>query len=211
MPELFPLVPSHRPCAPQWFGSVLLSTQLPPQFTWPPGHETLQAPLEQTLPPVQTAPAPEQAPQWLGSFCVLMQVPLQEICPVGQQMPSESVSLLGHLHAPPWQVWPPVHAVPELFPLVPSHLPFAPQWIGSVSPSTQLPPQFTWLPGHDTLQAPLEQTLPPVQTELAPEQAPQWLGSFCVFTQTPPHEVWPAGQQMPLESAWPLGHLHAPL
>jgi hypothetical protein len=73
--------------APQWLRSVEGMTQMPAQFTCPVGHETLQVPLLQTSPALQTAPAcplphAPLAPQWSRSMRGSTQVPPQFTSPV---------------------------------------------------------------------------------------------------------------------------------
>jgi hypothetical protein len=181
-------------------------TQVPPQFTCPLGHETEQLPAAQTWPEAQTVPplAPWQlpeAPQLSRLVCGLTQAPPQLIWPPGQDT----------WHVPPLQTLPVVHAVPALPPALPTpHPAVAPQLARLVCGSTQTPPQLTWLPGHDTWQTPLPQTLPapqavpalpPPSVEPQPAVAPQYVRSLLGSTQTPPQLTWPLAHE-----TW-----HAPL
>jgi len=74
--------PMQVPVAPQYTGSVLGSTQRPPQSTWPAGQLVAQAPPAQTWPDMQVAPASEPvqvpvAPQYTGSVFGSTQRPPQ--------------------------------------------------------------------------------------------------------------------------------------
>jgi hypothetical protein len=60
---------------PQWAGSVVVSTQTPPQSVCPPVQA--QAPALHVCPPVQTFP---QLPQLLGSFLVFTHAPPHCTC-----------------------------------------------------------------------------------------------------------------------------------
>ena len=75
----------------------------------------------------------------------------------------------------------------------------APQWIRSVSGSTQLPPQLTSPAAQVTAQAPLEQTLPAAQTV---PQPPQFRLSDLSSAQVPP-QTTAAPRQSGLTSAHP--------
>lgn len=96
---------------------VQLGTQVPPeQNCWAP----------QTLP---------QLPQLRGSFRVLTQAPPQSVSPLPQQTelmqtPLQSFWPGGHVQTPPWQLFPPVQALPQL-----------PQLALSVAVLTQVPLQ----------------------------------------------------------------------
>src|SRR5688572_11185996 len=77
--------------------------------------------------------------------------------------------------------------------------PAAPQKTGSVSGSTQRPPQSTCEPGQLVAHAPATQTSPdahvspapvPEQSPIAPQNARSVVGS----THRPPHASWPVGQ-----------------
>ena len=61
-------------------------------------------------------------------------------------------------------------------------LPQAPQWVGSLVGSVQIPAQLVRPSWHESTQDPLEQTLPAAQ---ALPQAPQFATSVCVFAQRP--------------------------
>ena len=64
------------PQAPQFAGSVSVSTQLLPHCVEPPRHATAHCPIEQSSPAAHVVP---QAPQFAGSFIVSMQAPLQTV------------------------------------------------------------------------------------------------------------------------------------
>ena len=85
-------------------------------------------------------------------------------------------------------------------------LPQAPQLPVSVGRFTQEPLQLVVPFGHETAQAPPEQTWFTVQDEA---QSPQWLLSDWRLTQTPLHSVYPAlqasPQTPPLQVAVPFG------
>ena len=133
------------------------------------------------MPPVQTAPAPEQAPQWFGSFWVLTQRSPQSVpdMPVqfAWQLPLEQYGAESE----------------QVFPQ-------APQWFGSnctllhaLDPPQwpvvhfEEPLQSVWSVGH--LHVPLWQVAPESQ---AVPQAPQLLVSLVVSTQVSPQAVRPA-------------------
>lgn len=70
-----------RPQAPQFIGSLRVSTQTPPQRTCPAGHAPApQRPAAQAIPAGQVMP---QTPQFIGSPCVSMHDPPQSDCPAG--------------------------------------------------------------------------------------------------------------------------------
>src|SRR5687767_1088717 len=64
---------------PQWVGSLVISTQTPPQSVSPPGHAHI--PARHSIPPEQTTP---QAPQLVSSLSRLTQVPPQSVRPPRQ-------------------------------------------------------------------------------------------------------------------------------
>jgi len=81
--------PAQSPDAPQKIGSVLGSTQRPPQSTCPLGQRVSQLPAAQTWPDMHVTPAsgPVQvpdAPQRIGSVLGSTQRPPQFTCPAGQ-------------------------------------------------------------------------------------------------------------------------------
>jgi hypothetical protein len=213
VPGLPPVTPQPS-VAPQWVRSVAGSTQVPPQLTCEPGHETEQVPLLQTLPLAQTVPAvplplpqPAVAPQWVRSVAGSTQVPPQLTCEPGHD--TEHEPLLQTL--PLGQVVPAVPTPPTPQPVV------APQWVRSVAGSTQAPLQLTCEPGHETEQVPALQTLPLAHTVPAvplplpqPAVAPQWVRSVAGSTQTPPQLTWPLGhetEQVPALQTLPLAQL----
>jgi hypothetical protein len=108
--------------APQWPGLFEVSTQVPPQSVVPVGHP--QAPSTHALPPVHALP---QVLQLAGSELVSVQAPLHAVRPVAQVA----------AHMPTEQTWPP-----------PQGLVHPPQWAGSVSTSTHVPPQSRCEGGH---------------------------------------------------------------
>lgn len=111
------------PHAPQFEGSICVSTHFPPQFTVPPRHCEAHVPLEQTSP---LAHAFAHAPQFAGSICVSTHFPPQSVVPPAQleaQVPFEQTSPL-------------LHALPQ-----------APQLAGSSLVCTHCPPQSV-APGH---------------------------------------------------------------
>jgi hypothetical protein len=137
---------------------------VPPQLIWLPGQATEQVPFPQTLPAGQDVPGvppplPHKpvAPQLLALVLGSMQTPPQLICVPGHDT----------LQAPALHTFPFVHARPALPPPFPQS-PVAPQLVGLVSGSTQIPPQFTWLPGHDISHDPALQTLPLLHAVPAP-------------------------------------------
>src|SRR6185436_1999935 len=66
------------PQAPQFFGSMVTSTQALPHLVLPPAQLRPHTPAEQTSPAAQTVP---QVPQFFGSKSVMVQTPLQRVEP----------------------------------------------------------------------------------------------------------------------------------
>src|SRR5690349_16142762 len=99
--------------APQWLGSICVSTQAPSHSVRPP-QSSVQAPIEQTWLGVQALPQP---PQSCGSVCV------------STQAPSHSSWPLGHTQLPALQGTPSGQGLSQL-----------PQCRGSFSRSTQASP-----------------------------------------------------------------------
>ena len=132
-------------------------------------------------------------------------------------VPPQLIWLPGQetLHVPPLHTLPFVHALPALPPPFPQS-PVAPQCVGLSRGSMQVPPQFTWLPGHDTWHEPALHTLPLVHADPAlpppiphAAVAPQFDRLVSGSTQVPPqlisfpgHESW----QMPFPQTLPFAH-----
>jgi hypothetical protein len=157
-PALPPPVAVQEPLAPQLLRLVCGSMQIPPQLISLPGHETWHVPFAHTLPLVHAAPAVPASPK--------PQAPLApqfvRLESGSMQLPLQSISVPGHetWQLPFAQTFPLLHAVPTL-PAPPTpHAPLAPQYELLVRGSTQMPPQLISLPGHETWQVPLPQTLP---------------------------------------------------
>lgn len=114
-------------------------------------------------------------------------------------MPLQSIVPAGHWQVPPWQVWPPLHAVHE-----------APQCIESLDVSAHAVPQSTW--GDEHAQTPAWQVWPPVQ---ACPQLPQFALSVCKLVQELPQRFGAADVGHWQRPAWHTcaeGHavVHAP-
>jgi len=71
-------LPHTVPQTPQFVGSVVVSTQAPPQSVVPPTQFAPQLPLEHTWPPGQMVP---HMPQLLESICVLTQAVPHSVVP----------------------------------------------------------------------------------------------------------------------------------
>jgi hypothetical protein len=175
------------PHEPQLFGSLAVSTQLPPtppspeamQSVEPPRQVTPHLPIEHTWPVGQTFP---QVPQLFGSLAVSTQVALLPV-PHSMEPPRQVTP-----HLPVEQTWP----VGQTFPQ-------APQLFGSLAVWTQLPApaspvQSVELPRQVTPHLPVEQTWPVAQ---AFPQVPQLFGSLAVSTQLVPQSIDPAPQFVP--------------
>ena len=116
MPPTHWVPPPHAiPQAPQFWLSVVRTTQLVPQSVEPDGHVAVQVPALQTSPAAQAFP---QLPQSAALVWRFTHWPLQDVVPT------------GHVHCPVTQDDPPVHAMPH-----------PPQLALSVAGSTQLEPQ----------------------------------------------------------------------
>jgi hypothetical protein len=83
------------PQPPQFDGSVVASTHVPPQGTRPAGQVSTHAPALQILPAPQTIPQP---PQFVGSLAVVVQTPPHSASPGSHaQTPPRHVCAFGHL------------------------------------------------------------------------------------------------------------------
>jgi hypothetical protein len=189
---------------PQWFGSLLVSTQVLPHWVWPGPQPLWQAPWTQFWPLGQLWP---HVPQLLGSVWVLTRTPSQQVWPDTQQsvplLPVHSVLSHGQTRQSPLlQYWP----------------------LGQQRPSQQLSPAWQQaercVPEHrDVLVGQVVTQLPPAQCWsgrqqrlLAGSQQDQWAGQQ-PFAPLPQHsrccsQQFPLGQQcwVPLQAlAWPLG------
>jgi hypothetical protein len=207
-----PLPPLPQPSvAPQWMGSVVGSTQTPPQLICEPGHDTEHAPALQTCPAAHAVPTdpplvphPAVAPQWPRSELGSTHTPLQFTCVPGHDTE----------HVPALHTCPAAHAVPALAPV---QVALAPQWARSLEGSTHVLAQFTCEPGHDTEHAPALQTCPathavPATPPLVPHPAvaPQWMRSLAVSTHVPPQFTCPPGhetEQVPPLQTSPAAHV----
>src|SRR5436305_1445996 len=129
---------------------------VPPQLICVPGHETLHAPLLHTFPLVQAVPAVPEA-----ALHVPLAPQLVELVLGSMQMPPQLICVPGHetWHVPLLHTLPLVQAVPAV-PDAALHVPLAPQLVGLVLGSMQMPPQLICVPGHDTWHVPLLHTLP---------------------------------------------------
>jgi hypothetical protein len=164
--------------APQWSGSVFLSTQTSPHRTNIGPQMKSQPVVEQTgVPLAGASQTVSQLPQWSGSATGFTQLPPHEVSPESHAIP----------HFPPAHVaCPPAglgHAVWQ-----------SPQWSGLVSRSTQEPLQavspLTQLFAH-----PLgPHTSPTPQTV---SHLPQCFGSLFSSTHSPPHTAYPISQATP--------------
>jgi hypothetical protein len=214
--QVAPAVPPERPqpvVAPQCVRSLVGSTHTPPQLTCEPGHETEQEPELHTLPLGQVAPAlpperpqPVVAPQCVRSLVGSTHTPPQLTCEPGHETE----------HAPELQTLPLAHVAPAVpTPLMPQPV-VAPQCVRSVTGSTQTPPQFTCVPGHETEHVPELHTLPLAHAVPAlppavpqPAVAPQCVRSVEGFTQTPPQLTCEPGHEtehVPELHTLPLAH-----
>lgn len=120
-------------------------------------------------------------------------------------------SLAVFTHAPPHNVFEPVHVKPQpalvqdgcAFASVVLHtLPQVEQLFGSVAVFTHTPPQLVWL---EAQQMPFEQIWPDVQAWL---QVPQFFASVATVVQVPLHAVCPVEQvRQPVPLQKPLAHL----
>lgn len=152
------------PHAPQFAGSLVTSTQVPPQSVIAASHT--HAPAVQICPPVH---ATLQPPQLFTSDVVSMHEPVQ--------------STSGAVHIEPHM--PRVHVSPGFGQAVP-HMP---QFAVSVSRSMQMPVQAVCPAGHVHVLA--EQVCPPAH---AIPHAPQLRSSLRVSMHPPAHIICPAGQ-----------------
>ena len=164
------------PHAPQFFGSVAVLVQTPPQVVAP--EPQMQTPETQVAPEPHFVPHP---PQLFTSVDSSMHAPPQMTCPVGQrqalplhvdpvaqtlpqvpqffgsvvvsaQLPEHSVSPVGQMHLPPAHVAPAPHLVPHV-----------PQLFGSVVRLTHVPgaaPQTSGVAAGHAEQTPLTHDLP---------------------------------------------------
>jgi len=142
----------------------------------------VQTPPLQARPPLQTMPQP---PQLFASASVTTHAAAHSVSPLAQSAP----------HAPCEQTWVLPHAVVHF-----------PQWVGSVSRSTQTPLQSAVPAGQP--HTPCAHVSPPVQ---ALPQAPQFLGSVFTLMQAPPQSSCCVGQpvlvQAPFTQASPAPHV----
>ena len=167
--------PQAWPQVPQFWLSLLLLTQTPPQFLAPlevGPQATWQLPLLQTKPlpqaAVQEAVAPT-GPQWLGS----LRVSTQPTAPPQSVSPALQVAL----QVPALQTWPAAQGAA----LQDAAEPAGPQWLGSLRVSMQpSAPQSVKPVLHVGLQEPDWQDWPEGQ---AVPQAPQLAGSVERFAQ----------------------------
>jgi hypothetical protein len=179
------------PQPPQLFGSVLMSMQLPPPALGLAPHTVSVPPQEPTqalepqlaVPPVGAAQTRLQLPQWLASEVRFTQLPppLAGLAPqtVSPPVHEPTQALEAQVAAPP---------VGGLQPL-----PQAPQLLGLLVRSMQVPEQLVWpLPQ----QVPPEQVWPPAHFM---PQPPQLLTSLSSSTQVPLQLTWPVGQHLPME------------
>jgi hypothetical protein len=143
----------------------------------PPGHTV---PAE---PPKLLEPHPGVAPQYELFVCGSMHALLQ------------STSPLGHTHAPPAQVVPPMQTKPGVPPPWP-HPSVAPQYVLLLTGLMHVPLHSTRPLWHDSVQAPLEQRYPAPQTVPGlpasaphPWVAPQFVLLVCGLTHWPPQST----------------------
>lgn len=135
--------PHTRPHEPQLLPLVCRSTQVLLQSVCPVGHGVMQVPLEQVWPDEHARP---QAPQWLVLLSRLASQPLLVLL---SQLANPAA------HAPSTQP-PAAHDAPALLKL---HIrPQAPQWVGSLRGSTQVPPQLMSGVAQVAAQVPPEHT-----------------------------------------------------
>jgi hypothetical protein len=156
-------VPQLRPQTPQFFVSVVVLTQVPPQtFGVPVGHA--HAPLVQLAPVAHLVP---HEPQFVVSLDRSAHVVPQLTLPV------------GHTQSPAVQVAPVGQALPQL-----------PQLLPSVCVFTQAPPHVFGLSVGHALQMPLTQVCP---ARHAFVHEPQNAGSLLRSAQLVPQETLPVG------------------
>jgi hypothetical protein len=169
--------PQSCPQEPQFWGSVLVSTQAPEQLVSLGAHPDWHSePLQTGFGGWQVWP---QLPQLLGSVAVFTQTPPQLVRPFGQT----STQL------PPWHTWFNGQRLPQL-----------PQLLGSVFVLVQVPLQRTSPVEQFAAHTPMSQRSMLGQTWL---HWPQLLGSMFVFVHTPPQLCWPVGQaQVPDWQIW---------
>ncbi len=174
------------PHAPQFIGSVVVSTQAVPHIIRGAAQvvTAMHAPAVQICPVGQTLP---QRPQLRGSM--FRMVHPTEPVPVGQQvLPAAH----AQVHAPALQMRPVRQVVPH-----------APQLRGSLRVSTHAPPQRVWPVGQIARHVPVVHDWP---VGHALPQRPQLRGSLRVSVQVALQRVWPPeqmGAQVPAVQSSP--------
>ena len=165
--------------SPQWYGSVIVSTQAEPQRTKPSAQVKSQpVAVQMGMPLAGASQISPQPPQLFGSLLVSVQV-FPHFDSGSAQVKSQTPSLqLGMLPVGLGQA-----------------LPHAPQCCVLLARVTQAPPQFSRPASHVSEQSPREQTRPAVQALV---QLPQRDGSLWMSTHSPSPQSWkPSWQVMP--------------
>jgi hypothetical protein len=166
-------MPQARPQAPQLFGSLETSAQLP--FV----QRTVPAP-QVHMPIAHIPPGPQETmhePQCAGSVASEAHALPQATCPV------------GHTHTPEMQGAAVGQARPHI-----------PQFAVLVCRSTQLPPHTVFGAMQPPLQTPDVQLCPGAHERLHP---PQLAGSLARFAHAAPQSTVSAGQAPSVGAIWP--------